>query len=284
MTIKTDLVLAITIAAISLHAEDLTVNGNLDVIGKVGIGTNPTSYLDVSAPSPFIQPVTNSRIMGNFWGGTDLNTEYAVSLGYSMVNLHEPETVGLNLFYNLRDGTPAGEKEGGLQLVYRRNDGMSAVAGGKILFKKESGSNSSSIRFFTNDNTERLTLLNNGFVGIGTISPQHELAVNGTIQSKEVIVEAGWPDFVFENEYHLKSLDEVEDHIEEHGHLPGVPSAAMVESEGLSVGEAQKIMMQKIEELTLYVIDLQKQNDSHLARINELESKLSQQNARYNFE
>ncbi len=107
--------------------------------------------------------------------------------------------------------------------------------------------------------SNQLVLDNSGNVGIGTTSLSHKLSVNGTIRSKEVIVETGWSDFVFEDGYDLRSLDEVEDHIEEHGHLPDVPSASVVESEGLSVGEVQKIMMQKIEELTLYVIDLDKE-------------------------
>jgi len=124
---------------------------------------------------------------------------------------------------------------------------------------------------------EHLRIDENGFVGIGTPSPSYPLSVNGTIQAKEVIVETGWSDFVFEDSYKLLSLAEVETHIEEHGHLPGVPSASAVQSEGLSVGEAQTIMMQKIEELTLYVIAQQKE-------IDDLKSELSQQNARYNSE
>ncbi len=114
-----------------------------------------------------------------------------------------------------------------------------------------------------------------GNVGIGTTTPTHKLAVNGTVRAKEVIVDTGWSDFVFEDSYSLRTLDEVELHIEKHGHLPDVPSASSVQSEGLSVGETQKIMMQKIEELTLYVIEQDK-------KIKKLESKLSQLNGRYN--
>ncbi len=111
-----------------------------------------------------------------------------------------------------------------------------------------------------------------GNVGIGTSNPTHKLSVSGTIRSKEVIVETGWSDFVFEDGYDLRSLNEVEDHIDEHGHLPDVPSAKIVESEGLSVGEAQKIMMQKIEELTLYMIEKDKQIEELQKEVEKLKS------------
>ena len=114
---------------------------------------------------------------------------------------------------------------------------------------------------------------NQGDVGIGTIDPQgYKLAVNGGVRAKEVVVDTNWSDFVFEDSYRLRPLYEVESHIEEHGHLPDVPSAAVVVSEGLSVGEAQKIMMQKIEELTLYVIELKKENEAQQKEIERLKS------------
>lgn len=125
-----------------------------------------------------------------------------------------------------------------------------------------------------------------GVVGIGTASPDlaYKLSVNGTIRAKEVVVDTGWSDFVFEDTYRLRPLDEVRSHIEEHGHLPDVPSAATVEAEGLSVGEAQMIMMQKIEELTLYVIELNRKNSALERQLAELENQLSRQNAGYSSE
>lgn len=116
------------------------------------------------------------------------------------------------------------------------------------------------------------TVFTSGNVGIGTAAPTHKLAVNGTVRAKEVLVDTDWSDFVFEDGYQLRSLDEVEAHIAEHGHLPDVPSASTVEAEGLSVGEAQKIMMQKIEELTLYMIELKKENETLKTRVADLES------------
>ncbi len=118
----------------------------------------------------------------------------------------------------------------------------------------------------------RFVISPTGNVGIGTTSPENKLDVNGTVRAKEIIVESNWSDFVFEDDYQLKSLTEVEEHINQHGHLPDVPSAQTIQSEGLSVGASQTIMMQKIEELTLYVIELKKQNDSLQIQIKELSS------------
>lgn len=97
-------------------------------------------------------------------------------------------------------------------------------------------------------------------IGIGTIYPSHKLSVNGTIRTKEVIVEAAnWPDYVFEKEYALPSLHSIEKFINEHGHLPSIPSAKHIEENGQPLGDTQKKMMEKIEELTLYIIQLNKE-------------------------
>ena len=71
----------------------------------------------------------------------------------------------------------------------------------------------------------------------------------------------GWPDYVFDKSYNLMPLFETEQYIQANGHLPNVPSAAEVEADGMSVGEMNKVLLQKVEELTLYVIELQKQID-----------------------
>ena len=99
-----------------------------------------------------------------------------------------------------------------------------------------------------------------GNVGIGTLSPgAYKLAVNGNIRSKEVTVETdNWPDFVFDKKYNLPSLKNVEAFISEHNHLPNIPSAKEIETNGLQLGDVQKKMMQKIEELTLYIIEQNK--------------------------
>ncbi len=112
-----------------------------------------------------------------------------------------------------------------------------------------------------------------GNVGIGTTSPTEKLAVNGRIRAKEVIVETNWSDFVFDPGYRLAPLSEVEQHIKAHGTLPGVPSEAEVAKEGVSLGDMQARLLQKIEELTLYTLQLKSENDALKARVTALENR-----------
>jgi hypothetical protein len=107
-----------------------------------------------------------------------------------------------------------------------------------------------------NGAVEGLCVRANGNVGVGTTSPQSKLAVNGKITCKEVEVTlAGFPDYVFEADYDLMSLEQVEAYIKAHGHLPNVPSACEVEENGLGLGEMNKILLEKVEELTLHLIE-----------------------------
>jgi len=103
---------------------------------------------------------------------------------------------------------------------------------------------------------------NSGSVGIGTSNPgSYKLAVKGKIRAEEVIVETGWADYVFEKDYDLKTLGEVEQYINTHGHLPGIPSEKEVKGKGVSLGEINAKLLEKIEELTLHVIQQQKEID-----------------------
>jgi hypothetical protein len=103
-------------------------------------------------------------------------------------------------------------------------------------------------------------------IGAGSGNPGNALEVNGIVRSKEVLVEiTGWSDFVFEKDYKLMSLAEVEQFVKQHGHLPDVPSANEVEENGIGLGEMNALLLQKIEEMTLHLIEMEK-------RIQELES------------
>lgn len=96
-------------------------------------------------------------------------------------------------------------------------------------------------------------------VGIGTISPDSKLTVKGNIHVEEVKVDLSvpGPDYVFKEDYDLKSLAEVKNYIEENGHLPNIPSAKEMEKNGIHLGEMNMKLLEKIEELTLYILEQQ---------------------------
>ena len=127
------------------------------------------------------------------------------------------------------------------------------------------------IDFFTSG-INRFRISKDGIVTIGTTvrQPGYKLAVNGKILAKEIKVETGWADYVFQEDYDLPTLKEVEQHIKENGHLPNIPSSEEVAENGIQLGEMNKLLLEKIEELTLYVIQQQKE-------INELKSKMNNQ-------
>lgn len=96
----------------------------------------------------------------------------------------------------------------------------------------------------------------------GTVTPSgYKLAVDGKAICTELLVRLvpSWPDYVFNKEYKLPELNAVEEFIKKNNHLPGIPNAKTIEANGLNIGEMQKIQMEKIEELTLYIIELKKE-------------------------
>ena len=104
----------------------------------------------------------------------------------------------------------------------------------------------------------------------------HKLAVEGSIGAREVKVTAtGWSDFVFKKEYDLPTLEEVEKHIAEKGHLKDIPSEEEVLKNGINLGEMNSKLLQKIEELTLYMIEMKKENEKQNEEIKDLKDQLS---------
>ncbi len=115
-----------------------------------------------------------------------------------------------------------------------------------------------------------------GNVGIGTSNPgSWKLAVKGKIRAEEIKVETGWADYVFKEDYDLPTLEEVEKHIKEKGHLINIPSAKEVEENGILLGEMNKLLLEKIEELTLYVLKQEKRIDQLQHQINIIRTKKS---------
>ncbi len=122
--------------------------------------------------------------------------------------------------------------------------------------------NTRAAQFFVSDDiTKNRAFLvpDGGKVGIGITTPDATLAVNGDIHTQEVRVDLnGWADFVFENNHNLPTLKEVELYIKDKGHLKDIPSAQEVAKNGILLGEMNTKLLQKIEELTLYIIEQEK--------------------------
>lgn len=119
----------------------------------------------------------------------------------------------------------------------------------------------------------------NGNAAFGsTLATGYKLSVSGKIICEEVRVAltAAWPDYVFKKDYSLMPLEQLGEFIDTHGHLPNVPSATELEQSGLEVGEMQRLMMEKIEELSLYIIDQQKLLTDQQKQIRELRDQLNQ--------
>lgn len=115
----------------------------------------------------------------------------------------------------------------------------------------------------------------NGNVGVGTTTPAEKLSVNGKVRAKEVKVEvANWPDYVFEEDYKLTTIPELKKFITTYKHLPEIPSAKETEAEGVNLGEMNKLLLKKIEELTLILIDQHEQSKKQNERIGQLELEI----------
>ena len=178
----------------------------------------------------------------------------------------------------------SGDSDGSKHLVYRsRNDqglfeenyGLQLMAPENIIIGLDANNNNSNTKFAIIKDTSTLygvasdalpssTLFlveEGGNVGIGTINPSHMLTVAGTVKTREIIVEeTADADFVFETDYDLPTLANIEAFIKANKHLEGIPSAEEMKANGVKVGELQIKLLQKIEELTLYMIEQDKKD------------------------
>ncbi|MBT3368519.1 MAG: hypothetical protein HN416_15320 [Nitrospina sp.] len=193
-------------------------------------------------------------------GNVGVGTGATVPFKFTVVNAGATETPSFanysTMFFN------TGSTYFGFRNTTDNLEGIFGVGGGSSgRFGLGTASNHA-MEFFVNSSVVMM-VDTSGRLGIGTQAPGYNLAVNGTIGCKELTVTStGWADFVFEENYNLPPLSEVEAYISSNGHLPGIPTEAEVKEKGVSVGDMSAKLLQKVEELTLYVIDLKKENDS----------------------
>jgi len=122
-----------------------------------------------------------------------------------------------------------------------------------------------------------ITATADGKVGIGTTDTKgYKLAVNGSVVATSVVVKlyANWPDYVFKKDYQLRPLAEIKSYIDQNQHLPEMPSAKEIATNGQNLGEINQLLTKKVEELTLYLIENNKKQEEQEARLKKLEEQL----------
>lgn len=277
--------------------------GNMQIAGsfianKIGIGkSSPAGALDINAGGNYaIRTLTSSRYVievrntsdvdGGWWLVNDPDGRFAIhenSVG-DKFTIKPGGNVGIGTSspVSLLDVNGRGR----FRRFGSENSGL--IIGGDALTLKGWGTNNPYIEWINSDetrqgyfgwNTNRLSLvlengnnftIENGNVGVGTTTPNEKLTVNGTVYGKEVKVDLAVPapDYVFADDYKLRTVEELQHYIASNGHLPEVPSSTQMTDDGVKLGEMNMILLKKVEELTLYLIDVKNEN-SELRKQNE---------------
>jgi uncharacterized protein YaiE (UPF0345 family) len=178
---------------------------------------------------------------GNIGVGT-LNPASRVDFGSSVAN--QKLIIGTYVNGNYWSGIGMDSESAGIRIA-------GDIVGDKPI--ADFGSYSNDIN---HDWRSKVRIMGSGKVGIGTSTPSEMLSVNGNVKAKKIIVSTNWSDYVFNDDYQLMPLQQVALFIKANKHLPDIPSAKEVEEKGISVGDNQALLLKKIEELTLYMLEI----------------------------
>ncbi|RFS24486.1 hypothetical protein DVR12_04560 [Chitinophaga silvatica] len=245
------------------------INGKQEI--RLGTGTSTSGYkLDIGVNDDGVNFFNNSIVRGyNFKGNT--STLFSIN-EYGNISIGKPSTRALRLDMDgiLRNTGP---------VTFFGPGTVNDSTGGTLKrgLHVDNGANTSWDLLTLKNNTSTMLRVDGaGNVSIGAgNSKAYKLAVDGTLGARRIKVEqVSWADFVFDEDYVLPSLQEVSAFIKQHKHLPGIPAAEEVKKEGVDLGEMNKKLLQKVEELTLYLIELKNENRQQQEDLNKLKEQL----------
>jgi len=265
-----------TKGGIGLRAGDIVNAGYLEFFrpggvrkGYIGYGNDNTIYY-------YAEDWTNHIFMG---GNVAIGTTTPVCK-FEVSTTSSGEQSSLGIHQTNTSGNPINQATS--QLIYSWYGQTKA----SINFHRGSAAVDGFMSFSTADNniaTERMRIDAQGNVSIGAISAYgYKLAVAGNMIAEKIRVklQTNWPDYVFHESHSLPSIKELETFIKTNKHLPGVPTAKETKENGIDLGQNQAILLEKIEELTLYLIEQNKKIEAQQKRLEEQDKRLKELEAK----
>src|SRR6185503_13022233 len=280
-TTNPNIALAATVGSPSYFLGNVGI-GTTTPAGKLeindGNGTGPIAYFGANGITNgkglyFSRPVSNTNpgnIQGTLYavGATDISLQAeGGNVGIGTSSPSNLLTVG------------SSSKRGTLNVIGSATDAPafsisdSRTAGHQYTFYNGVSGTGNLDIFDQTTNAYRFTINSSGNIGIGTTSPgSYMLAVNGNVHARQVNVDVtGWGDYVFKSNYVLAPLSMVKAYVDQYHHLPEIPSEQQIAKDGLNLGEMNKLLVKKVEELTLYLIKKDQQIKAQNERIDRLE-------------
>ncbi|WP_462248819.1 LytTR family transcriptional regulator DNA-binding domain-containing protein [Ferruginibacter sp.] len=251
-----------------------TTKFHISTGGDAGLASNQSGYMMIGSSNGLNLVFDNNEILARDNG---VASALLLAREGSRVQLgNGTEAIGTKLHVSSGNDVDLTDGNSGYILIGSTAGGNIAIDNNEI----QARSNGAATNLFLQNSGGNVRIGNGSFLSTHKLGVAGDVVVTGGLRVGDEILPAGykfgvdgkaictellvrlvpnWPDYVFNKNYQLPELNEVENFIRKNNHLPGIPSAKTIETNGLNIGEMQKLQMQKIEELTLYIIELKKE-------------------------
>ncbi len=255
----------------------ITPLNNLHINNFVNLNTTTTSAIRLQSFSPYMGAPHYSHALIVSQYDNSKFSKLSFYAGYSSSSTTDPINLNSPVMELYPNGVNIDQTlyAGGINCSGINSTGN--LAGTNLIITNGTINAGANLVLQTNAITQMTILSSNGYVGIGTSNPTAPLTVKGKIIAGEVVVvDPGTipADYVFGKNYNLKTLNEVEQFVNTKKHLPDVPSGKELAENGWNMVKMQNALLQKVEELTLYIIEQNKKNDTLQKKVEELENEM----------